>query len=73
MSAQTSSQFQQVLETVEALPPDDQLLLIQIIRQRLIRQRHAEVVAEVERARQEYRQGEVRRGSVADLLQELAE
>ena len=38
-----SSHFQQVIETVESLPPDEQLLLIDIIRQRLIEQRRADI------------------------------
>ena len=43
MNAQvTTSRFQTVIETVETLPPDDQLLLIEIIRQRLIQYRRAE-------------------------------
>jgi hypothetical protein len=73
MSQPVSSRFQQVIETVEALPPDDQLLLIEIIRQRLIQYRRAELVAEVAEAREAYRQGQVRRGTVADLMKELDE
>lgn len=66
-----SSQFQEIIETVESLPFEDQFLLIDIIRQRLIQQRRAELVAEVAEARQAYQRGEVRRGTVADLMQEL--
>jgi len=68
-----SSRFQQVIETVEALPPDDQLLLIEIIRQRLIQPRRAELAAEIAEARDAYQRGDVRRGTVADLMKELAE
>lgn len=68
-----SSRFQEVIETVEALPPDDQELLIEILRQRLIQHRRAELAAEVQEARQAYRKGEVRRGTVADLMEELEE
>ena len=56
MSQPVSSRFQQVIETVEALPPDDQLLLIEIIRQRLIQYRRAELAAEVAEARQSYQE-----------------
>ena len=73
MSQPVSSRFQQVIETVEALPPDDQLLLIEIIRQRLIQYRRAELAAEVAEAREAYHQGQVRRGTVADLMKELDE
>jgi len=65
--------FQEVIETVEALPPDDQALLIGIIRQRLIQHRRAELAAEIAEARQAYQRGDVRRGTVADLMEEIAE
>lgn len=68
-----SSRFQEVIETVEALPPDDQELLIEIIRQRLIQQRRAELASEVTEVRRAYQRGEVRRGTVADLMKELTE
>ena len=73
MSEKTrSSLFQEVIETVEALPFDDQELLVEIIRQRLIQRRRAELVADIAEARNAYQRGEVRRGTVADLMEELA-
>jgi CHASE3 domain sensor protein len=63
-----SSQFQQVIEEVEALPEDDQMLLVEIIHQRLIQHRRLELVAEVAEARQAYRAGDARRGTVDELL-----
>jgi hypothetical protein len=57
-----SSRFQQVIETVEALPPDG--LLIQ--------HRRRELAADIAEARKAYQQGTVRRGTVADLMEELA-
>jgi hypothetical protein len=68
-----SPRFQTVIETIEALPPDDQLLLIEIIRQRLIQYRRAELVTEVAEARQSYLHGDIKRGTVDDLLKDLAE
>ena len=68
-----SSRFQELIETIEALPVDDQESLIEIIRQRLIQRRRAELAAEVVEARNAYQKGEVRRGSVADLMEDLAE
>jgi len=67
-----ASRFQEILETVETLPPDDQLLLIEVVRQRLIQERRAELISEVVEARQAYRRGDVRRGTVDDLLRELS-
>lgn len=68
-----SSRFQEVIETVERLPPDDQALLIKIIRQRLIQRRRAELAADIAEAQRAYQQGKVRRGTVADLMEELVE
>lgn len=72
-SMTSSSQFQQAIEAVEQLPPNDQALLIEIIRQRLIEQRRAELATEVAEARADYQKGKVHRGSVADLMKELGE
>ena len=68
-----SSRFQELIETIEALPVDDQESLIEIIRQRLIQRRRAQLATEVVEARNAYQRGEVRRGTVADLMEDLAE
>jgi len=65
--------FQDIVEIVETLPPDDQALLMEIIHQRLIQQRRIELVEEVAEARDAYQRGQVRRGTVADLMKELKE
>ncbi len=46
------------------------LSLIEIIRQRMIQHRRGELIAQVAEARAAYRTGDVRRGSVDDLMQE---
>ena len=68
-----SSRFQDVIETVEALPLEDQALLVEIIRQRLIQHRRRELAAEIAEAREAYQHGEVHRGTAADLMEELKE
>ena len=65
--------FQKVIEVIEELPPDDQALLIEIIHRRLIQHRRAELAAEIAEARDAYRQGNVHRGTVADLMQGINE
>ncbi len=67
----TSSEFQRVIEVVETLPIDDQMLLTEIIRQRLIQHRRSELVTQIAEARQAYQMGNVQRGTVEDLLEEL--
>jgi len=66
-----TSDLQRVIEDVERLPIDDQMLLVDIIRRRLIEYRRSQLVAEVAEAREAYRAGEVRRGSVDDLLRDM--
>jgi hypothetical protein len=68
--ATTSSLFQELIETIESLSLDDQELLIEIVRKRLIQQRRAELAADIAEARNAYQKGEVRRGTVADLMKE---
>jgi len=64
--------FQTLIETVESLPLDEQDMLIEIIRSRVIQQRRADLAAEIAKARDDFRRGDVRRGTAADAMAELA-
>lgn len=66
-----TSAFQQAIETVEALPLEDQAVLVGIIQQRLKQQRREELLQRVAETEQDYATGNIRRGSVADLMAEL--
>jgi predicted RNase H-like HicB family nuclease len=66
-----SSAFQQAIEGVERLSVDDQMLLVEIIRQRLVQPPHSELAAPVAEARESYRTGNVRRGTPQDIRQAL--
>ncbi|WP_026736502.1 hypothetical protein [Fischerella sp. PCC 9605] len=70
MTEQTST-FQKAIEAVEALEPEEQAMLVDIIQKRLIQQRRNEFLKEIAQAKSNYAQGNVRRGSVADLMAEL--
>jgi hypothetical protein len=65
--------FQQVLEMVEGLPEEQQEDLVEIVRNRQRERRREALAAAVEQARQELARGEVRRGTVDDLMAEIAE
>jgi hypothetical protein len=69
----TSSHFQEVIEMVETLSPDDQALLVAIIHQRLIQNRRVELAVEIAEAREAYKRDETRSGTVVDLMRELTE
>jgi hypothetical protein len=60
--------FQSAIAIVESLPVEQQTMLVKIINNRLKEQRRSELIAEVKIAEQEYTQGNVKRGSVADLM-----
>ena len=65
------SQFQQALEAVEVLSLEDQAMLLDILQNRLRQQRRNELIKEVAEVRQEYAEGNVEFGSVADFIAEL--
>jgi len=70
MSVDATSTFQVALETVEKLMPEDQEMLIEIVHRRLIDRRRAALAKDIAAAREAYRHGDVRRGTVDDLMAE---
>ncbi len=59
------------IESVELLPPDDQMMVVEIIRNRLIEQRRNDLAESVMISREEYKAGKTGKGSVDDFLQEI--
>jgi predicted RNase H-like HicB family nuclease len=68
-TALNSSVFQEAIERVERLPVDDQILLVEIIRQRLAQYRGSEPIAQVAEARAAYQTENVGRGTPRDIAQ----
>ena len=66
-----TSRLQQALDVVELLPPEEQMMLFEITRRRFIERRRADLAGEIAAARRAYRQGQVRRGTVDDLMAEI--
>lgn len=66
-----SSTFQRAIETIETLSLNDQEALLELLQKRLTEQRRKILMREIAEARQEYTQGEVQFGSVADFMIEL--
>ena len=73
MSRSAAAVFQQVLEMVEGLPEEQQQDLVEIVRNRQRERRREALAAAVEQARRELTRGEVRRGTVDDLMADIAE
>jgi hypothetical protein len=69
--AHKTSAFQQAIDAVEALPVEDQEVLLDILHKRLAHHRQKVLIQEVTEARQEYAEGNVQFGAVADFLAEL--
>jgi hypothetical protein len=69
--AAQSLSFQDLIDAVESLPLDDQPMLVELINKRITETRRAELVAEVQDARRAFKNGEVKRGTVEDLMKDL--
>ena len=65
------SRFQQVIDAVESLSSDEQSALLTLLQKRLTQQKRVELVQEIAEVRQEYVQGNMKFGSVADFMAEM--
>ncbi|HNY33832.1 MAG TPA: hypothetical protein PKK68_04175 [Methanothrix soehngenii] len=65
--------FQELIETLEALPIEDREMLVEIINKRIIEQRRERLVADMKESLEACRRGEVHTGTVDDLLKDLEE
>lgn len=67
------SRFQQVLETVESLPPDDQELLLRLVQEHLIQSRRSVLAKEIRETRAAYHAGRAKRGTAHAFWRDLGE
>jgi hypothetical protein len=63
--------FQEAIDIIESLPESQQEDLINILQRRIIDRKKELLVKNVRKAREEYVKGEVKKGSVDDLMREL--
>ncbi len=73
MASQQAVTLQDALDVVESLPEMLQEDLIRIIQHRHEERRRESLAENIKAARAEYDRGEVRRGTVDDLMKELSE
>jgi len=64
--------FQKALEIIESLPEDQRESLMDIVRRRLIEERRDRLAQSIKEAREEYKRGKIRKGTVDDLMNELS-
>jgi hypothetical protein len=65
--------FREALELIETLSEEERWSLIGIVQRRLVEERRDEIANSIREAREHYARGEVRQGTVEDLLRELPE
>jgi uncharacterized membrane protein len=65
--------FDEALEIIESFPEDQRESIIEIARRRLIEERREKLAQTVMVAREEYARGEIRSGTVDDLIREIAQ
>ncbi|MEI6610177.1 MAG: hypothetical protein WCO53_10600 [Deltaproteobacteria bacterium] len=65
--------FGEALEIIESFPYEQKESLIEIVKRRLTDERRERLAQTVKEAREEYARGEVRRGTVDDLMLEIAQ
>ncbi len=68
-----TSNFQQIIDLVESLSNEDQEQLVSIIQKRLREKQRKELVEAVNESRQAFITGEVKTGTISDLMAELEE
>jgi hypothetical protein len=71
VSQMVSSSFQKAIDVIEALPPEDQEMLIDLIRRRLIERRRAEIAHHAAETLQAVREGRAQYGTAEDLRRDL--
>jgi hypothetical protein len=65
--------FDEALDIIESFPEEQRESIIEIAKRRLIEEKRERLVQTVKEAREEYARGEVRQGTVDDLIREIAE
>ena len=64
--------FQKALEIIESLPEEQRESLIDIVKRRLIEERRDRLAQRIGEAREEYKRGKIKKGTVDDLMHELS-
>jgi hypothetical protein len=64
--------FQKALEIIESFPEEQRESLMDIVRHRLIEDRRDRLSKSIKKARDEYKRGEIKKGSVDDLMDEFS-
>ena len=72
VSYRSNATFQEALEIIEKFPESQREDLINIVRKRIIEQRRERLAKSVEESRVEYSKGAIKKGTVSDLMKDIA-
>ena len=64
--------FNDAIGIVESLPENQRKSLIETISNRLIEERRDKLAQSIKKAKEEYARGEIKRGTVDDLMREIS-
>ena len=67
----TSARFNELLEAIDKLAPEDQEALINIVERRRVAQRRAALVKDIEEARRDFQAGQCIPRTTKDLMPEI--
>lgn len=65
--------FDEALDIIESFPEDQRESIVEIVKRRLAEERREQLAQTIKKAREEYACGEVRRGTVDDLMLEITQ
>ena len=68
---QASITINDALESISVLSDDDQMMIAEIVRKRVVEKKRQELFEPVKLSREEYRNGTTEHGSVEDFLKSL--
>ena len=63
--------LQEIINSIENLPPEEQEYLFEFLRQQRIENRRVEILANAQEVMQAFKDGTAKRGSVDDLIADL--
>ena len=69
----TTTTFDEALDIIESFPEEQRESIVEIVKRRLTEERRERLAQTVKEARQEYARGEVRRGTVDDLIRKIVQ
>jgi len=65
--------FDEALDIIESFPEEQRESIVEIIKYRLAEERRERLAQTIKEAREEYACGEVRRGTVDELMREISQ